>query len=356
MYRAMLERDPAFDGLFFVCVRPTGVFCRPTCHARNPRRANVEFVATAVEAQRAGYRPCHRCQPLESPAAHPTWALDLIVRVRAGEERLTDQSLRSRGLSPPRVRRYFQRRFGMTFQTFQRSQRMGQALRHLSHGQDSLGTGFDCGYESSSGFRAAFVAAFGVPPGRASHLTCLVAEELPSPLRPMLAVASEHGICIIEFLDRRAIATELRELRRRFRIPIVPGANEHLDRLRTELGEYFGGTRRRFEVSLDLGGTAFQRRVWSRLREIPFGDTVSYSQIAKQVGRREAVRAVGQANGHNPAAIVVPCHRVVRTDGSLCGYGGGLWRKRWLLQHERDALGSTAAGSAMREPRDAMTP
>jgi AraC family transcriptional regulator of adaptative response/methylated-DNA-[protein]-cysteine methyltransferase len=153
----------------------------------------------------------------------------------------------------------------------------------------------------------------------------------------MLAVASERGICLLEFLDRRAIATALRALRRRFGVPIVPGSSAHVERLRTELEAYFDGRLRRFEVPLDLAGTAFQQRVWSRLQAIPFGETASYTRVAKEVGRRDAVRAVGHANGRNPVAIVVPCHRVVRTDGSLCGYGGGLWRKRWLLQHERDA-------------------
>jgi AraC family transcriptional regulator of adaptative response/methylated-DNA-[protein]-cysteine methyltransferase len=338
MYEAVLERDPAFDGLFFVCVRTTGVFCRPTCHARNPVRENVKFVATPEQAQRAGYRPCRLCKPLEPPEAHPVWALDLISRVRAGEERLSDKCLDSQGLSPSRVRSYFRRRFGVTFQAFQRSQRMGEALHRLLVGQDTLRAAFDSGYESSSGFRDAFAAEFGLPPGRASRVKRLVAEEIASPLRPMLAVSSERGLCLLEFLDRRAIAAEVRELRARFRIPIVPGSNEHADHLRTELQEYFCGTLRRFEVPLDLSGTSFQRRVWSRLREIPFGETVSYSQVAKEVGTLEAVRAVGQANGKNPVAIVVPCHRVVRTDGSLCGYGGGLWRKRWLLQHERDLL------------------
>jgi AraC family transcriptional regulator of adaptative response/methylated-DNA-[protein]-cysteine methyltransferase len=153
----------------------------------------------------------------------------------------------------------------------------------------------------------------------------------------MLAVASRRGVCLLEFRDRRAIAAELRELRRRFGVPIVPGSSEHVDRLRGELARYFAGTLARFDVPLDLGGTAFQRRVWTRLLEIPFGETASYAQVAKDIGKPEALRAVGQANGKNPVAIVVPCHRVVRTDGSLWGYGGGLWRKRWLLQHERAA-------------------
>jgi AraC family transcriptional regulator of adaptative response/methylated-DNA-[protein]-cysteine methyltransferase len=297
----------------------------------------VDFVLTSGEAQHAGYRPCRRCRPLEASEPPPAWALALVLRMRAGEERLSDRSLEALGLSPTRVRSYFRRRFGVTFQAFQRAQRMGGALRRLHAGQDSVGAGLDSGYESSSGFRAAFAAAFGHPPGQASHVPCLVAGEIATPLRPMLAVASERGVCLLEFLDRRAIATALRQLRRRFGIPIVPGPSEHVDRLRVELAAYFGGSLRRFDVSLDLAGTAFQRRVWSRLQEIPFGDTVSYARVARDVGRRDAVRAVGHANGRNPVAIVVPCHRVVRTDGSLCGYGGGLWRKRWLLQHERTA-------------------
>jgi AraC family transcriptional regulator of adaptative response/methylated-DNA-[protein]-cysteine methyltransferase len=338
MYEALCGRDPSFDGLFLVCVRTTRVFCRPTCPARKPLRANVEFVATAEEAQRAGYQPCRRCQPLELPESHPAWARDLLSRVSASEERLTDRGLQALGVSPTRVRSYFRRRYGLTFQAFQRSRRMGEALQRLNNGQDSLGAGLDSGYESSSGFRDAFVAAFGCPPGRAKRVKCLVAGEIATPLRPMLAVASERGVCLLEFLDRRAIATALRDLRRRFGAPIVPGPSEHVDRLRAELAAYFGGTLQRFGVPLDLAGTAFQQRVWSRLQEIPFGDTVSYARVAREVGRRAAVRAVGHANGRNPVAIVVPCHRVVRTNGSLCGYGGGLWRKRWLLQHERAVL------------------
>jgi AraC family transcriptional regulator of adaptative response/methylated-DNA-[protein]-cysteine methyltransferase len=346
MYRALIERDPAFDGLFFVCVPTTGVFCRPTCPARKPLRTNVEFVATAQQAQHAGYRACRRCKPLEPAESHPAWAIELIAKVTAGHTRLTDKGLRAEGLSPGQVRSYFRRRFGMTFQGFQRSHRMSDALRRLNAGQDALGAGLASGYESHSGFRDAFAAEFGVPPGRAGSLTCLVAAEITTPLRPMLAIASERGVCLLEFLDRRALATELGDLRARLKLPIVPGSDRHLDRLRTQLAEYFAGTLRCFDVPLDLGGTAFERGIWSRLAEIPFGETVSYSQLASDAGNPRAVRAVGHANGKNCVAIVVPCHRVVGSDGSLTGYGGGLWRKRWLLQHERDALQAAAKRTA----------
>jgi AraC family transcriptional regulator of adaptative response/methylated-DNA-[protein]-cysteine methyltransferase len=151
----------------------------------------------------------------------------------------------------------------------------------------------------------------------------------------MIAVASSRGICLLEFLDRRALFTEMRDIKTRFRCQIVPGTNVHLDQLRNELGQYFAGTRTSFEVQLDVAGTVFQERVWGCLQRIPFGKTMSYSAIAGEVKKPQAIRAVGRANGHNPIAIVIPCHRVVQNDGSLCGYGGGLWRKQWLLNHER---------------------
>jgi AraC family transcriptional regulator of adaptative response/methylated-DNA-[protein]-cysteine methyltransferase len=334
-YAAVVERDPAFDGVFFTGVRTTGVFCRPTCPARTPRPENAEFFATADEARQAGYRPCCLCRPLAGPVTHPAWVLTLIAEARGAQAHVTDRGLRDIGVDPGRARRYFRKHFGVTFHGFQRSIRLGAALRRMRHGQDTLGAGLDSGYESHSGFHTAFVRQFGISPGRAKTARSLVAEELETPLRPMIAVASERGVCLLEFLDRRALHTELRRLRSRFRVPIVQDSNAHLERLRVELSEYFAGTRRRFEVALDTGGTPFQRRVWDRLRRIPFGRTVSYSRVATAVGNSRAVRAVGRANGQNPIAIVIPCHRVVRADGSPWAYGGGLWRKRWLLDHER---------------------
>ncbi len=347
MYSAVVERDPAFDGVFFTCVRTTGIFCRPTCHARHPRRENVEFVATTAEALRAGYRPCSLCRPLEPPATHPDWVKTLVAQARAGESRVTDERLHEMGVDPGRARRYFRKHFGVTFQAFQRSVRLGAALKRISNGQNGTHAALDTGYESQSGFRDAFAGQFGLPPGRTKGADCLVAQELQTPLRPMIAVASQRGVCLLEFLDRRALHTELRDLRARFDAPIVEDSNAHVEQLRAELNEYFAGTRRQFDVTLDVAGTPFQRRVWERLRHIPFGRTASYLQIATEVQNPQAVRAVGRANGQNPIVIVVPCHRVVRADGTLCGYGGGLWRKRWLLDHEQRCvqagLGSAAA-------------
>ena len=162
----------------------------------------------------------------------------------------------------------------------------------------------------------------------------LMAHRFDTPLDSMVVVASERGVVLLEFRDRRALEAELREVRRLFSSDVTPGENEHTREAVRQLGEYFAGGRRAFELALDLRGSAFQMRVWERLRRIPPGATASYGELARELGSTGGARAVGRANGQNRVAIVVPCHRVIQADGSLCGYGGGLWRKKWLLEHE----------------------
>jgi AraC family transcriptional regulator of adaptative response/methylated-DNA-[protein]-cysteine methyltransferase len=175
---------------------------------------------------------------------------------------------------------------------------------------------------------------FGTTPGGAGEVPCLLARWLDTPLGPMLAVAGDDGLCLLEFVDRRALETELAFLRGRLGAAIVPGPSPVLDHVADELAAYFEGRLQEFTVPLALHATPFQRRVWTALRTIPYGETTSYSAIADTVDRAGACRAVGRANGQNRLAIVIPCHRVVRADGTLCGYGGGLWRKKWLIDHE----------------------
>ncbi len=170
--------------------------------------------------------------------------------------------------------------------------------------------------------------------------TRLVLTEVPTPLGPMTAGATDAGACLCEFNDRRALPTERADLERIFRTTFEPGTNDHLDLLTRELAAYFAGTLRAFTVPLDTPGTAFERAVWSKLLEIPYGSTTSYGAIARDLGNPGAPRAVGRANGHNRLAIVVPCHRVIDSSGALHGYGGGLERKRWLIDHEASHSGA----------------
>lgn len=223
----------------------------------------------------------------------------------------------------------------MTFQAYHRARRMGLALEQLRRGGDPLTVGLDHGFESASGFRDAFERTFGSTPGRSDRIVCIKTTRIETPVGPLVAGATDEGVCLIEFADRRAMQKQIATLRRRVGGTIVPGSNAHLDQLATELAEYFGGRSAEFSVKLVAPGSDFQRQVWDKLIEIPFGETWSYERLAREIGRPGAQRAVGRANGDNRIAILIPCHRVVRNDGSLCGYGGGLWRKKFLLDLER---------------------
>jgi len=335
MYRALVERDASFEGLFYACVRTTGIFCRPTCHARKPKPENVEFAATIQDALHRGYRPCQLCEPMSVGTGAPNWLAPLLDEIRKQPAlRLRDEDLRDRGLDPVQVRRTFKRTFGMTFQAYQRACRLGAAMKSLHGGAPTIDAGLDAGFESDSGFRDAFARVFGDTPARARGTALLTAAWIETPLGPMLAIAGDAGLELLEFVDRRALETELRELRRTLKAGIVPGEHPVLAQTHEELREYFAGARRAFGIPLKLQGSPFQLAAWRALCEIPYGETRSYADMARRVGSPGAVRAIGRVNGQNRIAIVVPCHRVIRSDGSLCGYGGGRWRKQWLLDHE----------------------
>jgi AraC family transcriptional regulator of adaptative response/methylated-DNA-[protein]-cysteine methyltransferase len=336
MERAFYAKDASYDGLFFTGVRTTGIFCRPSCPARKPLRRNIEFFPSVSRALFAGYRACQRCRPLEADGRHPEWAQRLLATIDAEpDRRLRAGDLRALGLTPERVRRHFQRTFGMTFDAYCRARRLGGALEQLREGADLDSAAFDAGYESLSGFREAFSRHFGTPPGRGRAGECIRVAWLRTPLGPMVSGATDEGLCLLEFTDRRMLERQLSILGRRFKVPLVPGTHELLKRTESELAEYFAGERREFEVPVHVVGSDFQKRVWRALQRIPYGQTRSYKQLAKSVRSPDAVRAVGQANGMNRIAIVIPCHRVVNADGRLGGYGGGLWRKQRLLALEQ---------------------
>jgi AraC family transcriptional regulator of adaptative response/methylated-DNA-[protein]-cysteine methyltransferase len=336
MYRALLKRDSSFEGIFFVGVRTTGIFCRPTCTAKKPARENVDFFATPNEALHGGYRPCLRCHPMDPDKRPPKLVERLQAEVeRAPGGRLTDKELTGMAIDPSTARRQFKRHYGMTFQAYYRARRMGLALRNVRRGGRVEEARNGSGFESESGFREAFTRIFGDPPTTARARPGLFAERIETPLGAMLAVADDEGLRLLEFIDRRAMERELSILRKRLHTNVVPGEHRHLDALRAQLADYFAGKKLEFDIPLAPVGSEFQQRAWKILRSIPVGETRSYSWMAQRLGDSNARRAVGRANGTNMICIVIPCHRVIRADGTLCGYGGGLWRKKWLLDHER---------------------
>ena len=344
MVDAFLKSDSSYDGLFYTAVRTTGIFCLPSCSARKPLPQNVEFFSTAREALFSGYRPCLRCKPMETPGAAPEWLRPLLSAIDEDpRRRWRDDDLRELGLEPARVRRHFQAKHGMTFQAYMRARRLGDAFTEIRSGAEIDDVVFESGYESHSGFRSAFERVFGCPPGQADQASCVHIAWIETPVGPMVAGATDSGICLLEFSDRRMLETQLGRVRKWCGDAAVPGENDRIREMRVQLAEYFEGKRREFTVPLDVSGTPFQEKVWAALRTIPYGKTWSYGDLARFLGTPTGTRAVARANGDNRVAIVIPCHRVIGSDGELTGYGGGLWRKRALLEREGWKGGLTAS-------------
>ncbi|WP_417747622.1 bifunctional transcriptional activator/DNA repair enzyme AdaA [Rosistilla oblonga] len=336
MYAALVAKDSRFEGVFLAGIRTTGIFCRPSCTARKPKPENVEYFRDAKSAMAHGFRACKVCRPLAALGASPDWLQPLLDDLRRDANlRLRSEDLRSRGLDPARVRRWFQKTHGMTFTAYQRMRRINQAFGQIRERQSVTEVALQSGYESLSGFGDGFKRAIGAAPAKSNGRQVIAISRLLTPLGPMLAGASDAGICLLEFADRPMLETQLDRLRKRRGATLLPGPSPLFATLQSQLQEYFAGRRTRFEIPLDTAGTPFQQRVWKALRQIPFGETRSYAQQATAIGKPTAVRAVARANGDNRIAILIPCHRVIGADGTLTGYGGGLWRKQRLLEIER---------------------
>lgn len=335
-YIALVDRKKSYVGVFFVGVKTTSIFCIATCRARKPKFENVEFYTSFKDALDNGYRPCKICKPTENANETPSHIAAAIKMVKNNpKEKVKDYQLRNASISPEQVRRWFKKNYGMTFHTFQRMYRINCAYEELKNGKKVSTAAYDHGYESLSGFGYTYKKLTGNAPNEKNQNSPIRLSRTTTPIGPMFIAATDNGICMIEFVDRRMLETEFKDLQRLLKSKIIAGENKHIKQAKKELKEYFGGERSVFDIPLDHPGTDFQNQVWKGLRDIPYGKTRTYQQQAIHINNPKAVRAVGTANGCNRISIVVPCHRVIGKDGNLTGYGGGLERKRWLLDHEK---------------------
>jgi len=335
MYKALVNKDVSYEGIFIAAIKTTGIFCRPTCTARKPKEENVEFFKTTKEAILKGYRPCKVCNPLEKLGETPAYIKEILKKLNANPSvKIKDWDLTQKGIEPSKVRRWFLKNHGITFHAYQRMFRINSAFKKIQNGEPVTAVAFDAGYESLSGFNDSFKSIFGVSPSNSKEKQVINIVRLETPLGTMFAGAVEQGICLLEFTDRKMLETELKSLAKLLNANIIQGANRHFDLLKKQLEEYFEGKRKEFTVQLFTVGTEFQQSVWQELQNIPYGSTRSYIQQATAMGKPAAVRAVANANGMNRIAIIIPCHRVIGEDGSPTGYGGGIWRKKWLLELE----------------------
>lgn len=335
LYAALCARDESYEGRAYVGVTSTGIFCRLSCPAPNPKPQNCTFHESVAACLEAGFRPCKRCKPLEKGMQADPAVKTLIDALNADpSHRWSEADIVEMGFDPSTIRRSFKRHYGVTFLDMARLARIRHGAKVLERGDRVINAQIDAGFRSGSGFRAAFARVLGVAPNALSGDELVRADWFDTPLGAMIAVADKNHLLLLEFFERKSLKSELLAVSKAAKGSIGVGRHDPIDQIEAEMVAYFSGASAAFQTPLAPIGTAFSKTVWRHLRDIPVGQTRSYGDIARRIGQPTATRAVARANGANPIAIVIPCHRVIGSDGSLTGYGGGIWRKRWLIELE----------------------
>jgi AraC family transcriptional regulator of adaptative response/methylated-DNA-[protein]-cysteine methyltransferase len=337
-WEAVAARDASRDGTFVFAVKTTGIYCRPSCPARRPRRPRVVFLATPDAAEAAGFRACRRCHPRAAAAPRAAWARRICRVIESSPERPPSLARLSAaaGVGPHHLQRAFTRAVGLSPKQYAEALRLGRLRRALRRGAAVEDAALEAGYGSPSRAHARATRAFGMTPGdyrRGGAGMDLAYTIVDSPLGRLLVAATPKGVSAVYMADDDArLERELHEEYPKARVRRDDGALAA--RVRPILAR-LGGERRGVDLPLDVEATAFQWRVWQELSRIPPGETRTYGEVARAIGRPTATRAVARACATNPVSIVVPCHRVVGADGRLTGYRWGLERKKKLLETER---------------------
>ena len=334
-WQQVVARDARQDGRFVFAVRTTGIYCRPSCPSRRPRRDSVEFFANPNDAERAGYRACLRCKPTEvsSQAQYVAAARKLLDNADAP---ITLAELSKRlGLSPFHLQRMFKRATGLSPREYQSARRMQHVKSGLRKADDVTTALYDAGFGSPSRLYEKAPQQLGMTPGeyrRGGSGVSIRYALVSTPLGRMLVAATERGLCAVRFGETMAELDH--DLRTEFHSAQLRRDQEGLLQYIEPLLAAIRGENTSIDLPLDIRATAFQKKVWEALRQIPLGNTRSYAEVAREIGEPGAVRAVARACASNPVALAVPCHRVVRSDGDISGYRWGVERKKRLLERE----------------------
>ncbi len=336
---AVVARDSHRDGQFVFAVATTGVYCRPSCGARRPRRENVKFFSRPEQAEKAGFRACLRCRPREfsgNPQSDTVKAICRYIEQHLDESITLERLGKEFGQSPFHLQRRFKAALGITPRAYADSCRLRQLKRNLQSGDNVTRAMYDAGYGSSSRLYEKTASHLGMTPDkyrRGSIAATIRYAISDSPLGRMLVAATDRGICSIQFA--RSDAELIEGLRHEFPFAARKADESGLEVWIEALLSKMTGRELNASLPLDIRATAFQRRVWTYLQSIPFGATRSYGEVAKAIGQPTASRAVARACATNPVAVAIPCHRVVREDGSISGYRWGVQRKKTLLEIEQ---------------------
>lgn len=342
-WQAVLARDDTFDGDFVYAVRSTSVYCRPSCPSRRPGRRNVVFYRLPEAAERDGYRPCRRCQPRDANGRDSR--VDVVRRACRYLDAQTDgvptlaELGRNLGVSAHHLQRTFKAVMGITPRQYSDALRLERWKKRLGDGKNVTAALYDAGFGSSSRLYERAPSHLGMTPGtyrRAGQGTRIRYSVSESPLGWLLVAATRRGICSIQLGDDEDGLVEA--LRGEYSAAKVGADNQGLKSWVDAILRHLDGREPHLDLPTDIRATAFQRQVWELLCRIPYGETRSYSELARAMGKPRAARAVGRACATNPVPLLIPCHRAVRADGGLGGYGFGLERKRALLDRERAAV------------------
>ncbi len=336
-WQAVQQRDAAYNGQFYFGVRSTRIYCKPGCPARRPRREQVLFFNSCEQAEAAGFRPCKRCRPRQAADPQVTLVARACRLIETAGEPLSLQELgRQLGVSPYHLQRRFKALTGVTPRQYAASWRIQQFKAQVRQGRAVSEALYEAGFGSNSRLYEGAADQLGMTPaayrrgGRGMRIDYTIVD---SPLGRLLVAATEQGICALGLSEADAELEDF--LRTEYPAAELAGDGAYLKEWVQALLDYLEGERPHLDLPLDVQATAFQRRVWEELRRIPYGETRTYTQVAEAIGRPRAVRAVGRACATNPVSLVIPCHRVVGTNGSLTGYRWGLSRKQALQATER---------------------
>ena len=298
-------------GKIYTGVKKTGIFCNPACSTKLPKLKNINYYKTTKDALMDGFRPCKVCMPMNIPKKTPKNVKTLLKEVSDNPGiKFKDYDLVKRDIIPEQVRKWFQDNHDLTFQDYIRIVRVNHRF-----GIANIFDNTNC---------------------KKADKNTIVITKIPTLFGTMIAGATSRGICMLEYMDRRMLETQLGRLEKQYSANLVSGSSPFFIQLNTELQEYFSGSRKTFDIPLDIKGTKFQVSVWNALLTIPYGKTASYQEQAIAINNPEAVRAVAKANGDNRIGIIIPCHRVIGKDGKMTGYGGKIWRKEYLLNLEKN--------------------
>lgn len=335
-WQAVLARDSASDRRFVYAVRSTGVYCRPSCPSRRPRREQVLFFGSAAEARAAGFRACRRCLPDQEGSPRSEIVERACRLLETGEGLTLEQLGKALAVSPFHLQRLFKAATGLTPRQYAAGLRAGRLKEELRAGSEVTAAVYEAGYQSPGRMYAEAPARLGMLPrayragGKGMQVRYSIRD---CPLGRLLIAVTERGVCAVYLGDEDAGLESM--LRQEYPAAALERAGAAEGEEFKAVLAYLAGERPRLELPLDLRATAFQLRVWEELRRIPYGQTRTYAQVAAAIGKPAAVRAVANACAANPAALVTPCHRVIRGDGGLGGYRWGIERKQALLEEER---------------------